>query len=142
MATINQTVSRIRIHVSRDKVWEGLTRHELIQKYFTDARIRVDWRLNGKASFQGYRNGEYLEAHGQITHLEHGYTVTLEFEPPIGKLTLTLVDLTEWQIFNINDKPTVELTLTQDGYESRRDRTLSEERWKIALNELKGILEG
>ncbi len=142
MDTSIESVSKIKIHAPRDKVWEAITRPEIVEKYFFGTQMKADWREGGEIVYSGEWEGKPYEDRGVIKGYEEGYSVTMDFPGKYGKVTYTLIDLTEPRILDlsIHDHTTL-VSITRTGMESEQERKESEENWTEVLKGMKSVLE-
>lgn len=136
-----QAESKIRIHAPRDKVWEAITRPELVKRYFYEANLKADWRKGGEVVYSGFYDGNAYEDRATITDYEEGFAVTMDFPEKYGHVTYTLRDLSEPSILNLTEGPYTEVIVTQEGNRTEEERKQSEKGWDDVLHKMKKILE-
>lgn len=131
----------ISIHAPISKVWEGLTKPELIKKYFFGTTAISDWKVGSPITFTGEWEGKTYEDKGTI----------LNFDPP------NLMRYNYWSsLTGTEDAPenyanvTYELsedhdstivTVTQDHIDSEEKKKESEQNWGMVLKNMKELLE-
>jgi uncharacterized protein YndB with AHSA1/START domain len=131
----------ITINAPKSKVWEALTKPELIKQYLFGTEVTTDWQVGSPIIYKGIWEGKHYEDKGRV----------LQFEPE--KLLVS----TFWS--SLSGKPDVpenyqtvryelstdgngtRLTLTQDNNASQEDANHSEENWKMVLEGMKKLLE-
>ena len=69
---MSNNVSRIVIHASASRVWEALTRPELVKQWQFGAVLRTDWRKGGSIVFRNEWEGKVYEQKGSILEVEPG----------------------------------------------------------------------
>lgn len=130
------------IHAPASKVWEALTKPELIQQYLFGTQAITDWRVGGPIRWKGEWQGKTYEDKGTV----------LQVVPE------SLIETTYWSSMSgLPDTPenykkvTYELkpeyggtllTLTQDNNTSEEDKNHSEQNWKMVLEGLRKLVEG
>ncbi|MFM9873505.1 MAG: SRPBCC family protein [Fimbriimonadaceae bacterium] len=142
MATQLQAECKIRIHAPRDKVWDGITRPELVKRYFYNADLKADWRKGGEVVYSGVYEGTAFEDRATIADYEDGYELTMDFREKYGKVSFTLRDLSEPALFNLAEGPETVVIVTQEGNRNENERKQSEHSWSEVLHKMKAILEG
>jgi uncharacterized protein YndB with AHSA1/START domain len=129
------------IKTTAKRAWEALTRPELIKRWFFGVDTTADWRVGGSIVHRGEWQGQAYEDKGEI----------LVFDPP------SLLAHTHWSALSgLPDEPAnyqnvlwsiaerdgyVLLTITEDNLPSDQARTVSEQSWRLVLDNLKALLE-
>lgn len=123
-----------------EKVWEALTRPELVKKYFFGSNQETDWKVGSAVTWTGDYEGQ--------TYVDKG--VVLEFSP---NQKLSHSYLSSWS--GLEDSPEnhlyvtyelkkvkngTELTITQSNYDEEKARH-SEGNWKVVVDGLKNLVE-
>ena len=132
----------ITINAPASKVWDALTKPDLIQQYLSGTEVATDWQVGSPITYKGTWQGKTYEDKGKI----------LQIEP--GKLLIS----TYWSSFTgLPDIPenyntvryelSVEgggtrLTIIQDNNATQEDAEHSEQNWKMVLDDLKKLLDG
>jgi uncharacterized protein YndB with AHSA1/START domain len=60
------------VNASREKIWEALTKPELVKRYFFGTNLVTDWTVGSALFFRGDWNGKAYEDKGTV----------LSFDPP------------------------------------------------------------
>jgi uncharacterized protein YndB with AHSA1/START domain len=139
--TFNPDV-KMRIHAPRDKVWEAITRLDIIKRYLDVDNLKTDWRKGSAVMYAGVWDGQTTEMQGEITEFEEGQSLTIDFPEAYGKVSFTLIDQSSPQYFNLSvHENTTMVTLTQSRPGSMRERKRFRSNWVGALKRMKDILE-
>ena len=64
------STASIVIDAPRARVWEALTKPELVKRYFFDTEMTTDWNLNSPIVFRGEWQGKPYEDHGTVLNFE------------------------------------------------------------------------
>ena len=131
---------KAKINASIDRVWDALTKPELVKKYLFGSNLKTSWIVGEEISWTGEFNGQAFEDKGVI----------LEFEPH-KRLVYSylsswagLKDTPENYLFvknEVTEKDGVtELTITQSNYDEE-NVTHSKKNWEVVVNEIKKMLE-
>jgi uncharacterized protein YndB with AHSA1/START domain len=129
------------INASINKVWDALTKPEIIKQYFFGTNTTTDWNVGSPIKFSGEWEGKTYEDKGTI----------LAFEPR------KLIKYNYWSSMSgIEDKPenyvivtyelsgedhNVTLTVTQENIPDEKMKEHSIENWKKVLEGLKKVVE-
>jgi uncharacterized protein YndB with AHSA1/START domain len=122
-----------------DKVWEHLTKPELIKQYFFGTNVETDWKPGNPIFFRGEWEGKAYEEHGKI----------LEFKPH-DKLAYLfwssfsgLPDIPEnYQKITMQLRPEQDRTIVDVTQECPDEKTEHcESNWRLVLDGLKKQVE-
>jgi len=131
----------IVIDAPRSKVWEALTKPELIKQYLFGTEVTTDWQVGSPITYKGMWDGKEYEDKGKV----------LENEPE--KLLVS----TFWSsLSGVPDRPEnyqtvryelsgqgkgTKLTITQDNNATWEEASHSEQNWNMVLEGMKKLLE-
>ncbi len=139
----NDLVNKVSVTIDAplSKVWDALTKPEIIKQYFFGTDTHTDWKVGRPITFTGEWQGKKYEDKGTV----------LEFEPE------RMLKYTYWSSMSqLEDKPenyvpiTYEvkkegdktlLTVIQENIPDEKMRAHSEQNWKMVLENLKKLLE-
>jgi uncharacterized protein YndB with AHSA1/START domain len=129
------------IDAPASRVWEALTKPELIKQYLFGTETISDWKKGSKLTFRGEWEGKSYEDKGTIIDiipnrlLHYNYWSSmqnLEDKPENYKNV----------IFELIEKDgKTNLTLMQDNNGTEEGRTHSEQNWNMVLDGLKKLVE-
>lgn len=140
MKTDHQSKYQTLIKAPVEKVWDALTKPELVKQYFFGSNQETDWNVGSKIVWTGEYEG--------TTYIDKG--VVLEFWPH-RKLSFSY--LSSWS--GLEDRPEnyllvtyevksveggTELTITQTNYDEEKAKH-SAENWAIVIDGLKKLVE-
>lgn len=129
------------IEAPTTKIWDALTRPDLIKKYFFGTQVDTDWKPGNAIYFRGEWQGKPYEDKGQILEFiphkkisfsyfsgfsglpdlpENYQTVTYELRTEAGKTLLTL---------------------SQDNIATSEMKEHSGKNWRMVLEGLKNLVE-
>lgn len=124
-----------------EKVWEALTKPELIKKYFFGTQAVSDWEKGSPLVWKGEWEGKHYEDKGVIEeivpprHLRYTYFSSMSGKEDVPENYAHITyELSE-------DVHGTLLTIAQDGVESEKSREHSEQNWGMILEGLKKVLE-
>lgn len=64
-------ISKLKINASLDKVWDALTKPEMVKKWQYGSELTTDWKIGNKISFKNEWENKIFEQYGTV----------LEFNP-------------------------------------------------------------
>jgi uncharacterized protein YndB with AHSA1/START domain len=130
------------INAPASKVWEAITKPELIKRYLFDTDVVSDWKVGSPIVYKGEWQGKPYEDKGQILEFKPGKSlVSTHWSPMSG-----VPDLPEnyhkvsYQLSEKDGK--TDVTLLQDNNASEEENAHSEANWKTVLDGLKKLVEG
>jgi uncharacterized protein YndB with AHSA1/START domain len=133
--------SSITIDAPIEDVWKAVTTPALIKRWFFGVDTETDWQVGSPLVHRGEYQGKPYEDRGEI----------LQFDPP------KLLVHTHWS--DVSGKPNnpehyqevswalaqrngaTELTITERNLPSEEGKAVSEESWRMVLENLKNVLE-
>ena len=129
------------IHAPASRVWQALTKPELIRQYFFGTEAITDWKEGSPIKFKVESEGKNYEDKGTVLDVEpnallrYTYwssTSGVEDKPEnYSPVTYALTD--------INNKTI--LTVTQENIPTEKMKETTEKNWKKVLRNLKNLLE-
>ena len=141
----NQITAKVSTNIKAPlaKVWEALTKPEIIKQYFFGTEANSEWKEGSPITFKGEWNGQKYEDKGTILDIEPNKLFRYKYwssmsgieDKPENYVTITY-ELSE-DINNITTK----LSITQDNIPDEKMKEHSEQNWKIVLDNLKKLLE-
>jgi uncharacterized protein YndB with AHSA1/START domain len=143
--TMNHTylaTASITIHAPASRVWDALTKPELVKQYMFGTEVITNWRVGSSITYRGEWQGKSYEDKGRVLRNEPGKVL----ESTYWSLMSGKPDLPEnYQTVRYELAPsgnTTLLTITQDNNNSPEAAAHSEQNWKMVLEGMKIILEG
>ena len=131
----------LTIRAPASKVWDALTKPELIKQYFFGTTVVTDWKVGSPIYYRGEWQGRSYEDKGKIVEVQpKKRLVSTHWSPLAGvpdspenyhTVTYTLYE---------HDGNT-DVTILQDNNASEEEKLHSEENWKMVLSGLKKLLE-
>jgi len=129
------------IDAPASKVWEALTRPELIQQYMFGTQVTTDWQVGSPITYSGTWQGKFYQDKGVVLRVEPDKLLVSTFWSSLSGLP----DLPE----NYNtvryelepDGDRTMLTVVQDNNATPEDADHSAQNWSTVLDGLKKLLE-
>jgi uncharacterized protein YndB with AHSA1/START domain len=129
------------INAPASRVWDAITKPELIEKYLFDTDVISDWKVGNPILYRGEWQGKPFEDKGQILEIEpERLLVSTHWSPLSG-----VPDLPEYYhtvTYRLSEKDGMtEVTILQDKNASEEEKAHSEANWKAVLDGMKKLLE-
>jgi uncharacterized protein YndB with AHSA1/START domain len=131
----------INIQAPASKVWEALTRPDLIKQYLFGTQVVTDWQVGSPITYQGVWQGKPYEDKGKVLQVEPGKRLVSTFwsslsgEPDLPENYKTV----HYELSPAGDG--TKLTIIQDNNASQEEAEHSEQNWKMVLEGIKKLLE-
>jgi uncharacterized protein YndB with AHSA1/START domain len=131
----------IVVNASAARVWDALTRPELVKQYLFGTDMTAEWRVGGALTYRGQWEGRSYEDRGTVLAFEPTKLLkTTHFSPLSG-----LEDKPEnyhTVVYELSETGgRTRLTVTQDNNPTRESAAHSEQNWGVVLEGLKKMLE-
>ena len=129
------------IHASRNKVWDALTKPELVKKYMMGADVKSDWKVGSPLTYTGVYKDKPFEEKGVIRKIERDKLLqATHFSTNSGKEDKPEnYALVTWEL-NEKDGMTA-VTVSQDSISTEKGVEGSEANWAAVLKGLKQTVE-
>ncbi len=129
------------IHTPIEKVWEALTKPEIIKKYFFGTNTITDWVPGHTLVFEGEWEGKKYHDKGTVIEFYRNEKLKYDYwssmsgieDKPENYIIVT------YELFTDGEATT--LVVTQENIPDEKTKEHSMENWKMVLNELKKLLE-
>jgi uncharacterized protein YndB with AHSA1/START domain len=109
------------VHAPASKVWDALTRPELIKQYFFDTNVVTDWKEGSPIYYRGEWKGKPFEDKGTILHVEPNKRLVSTHWSPLSGVPDTPENYhTVTYMLSEHDGHT-DVTLTQDNNASEQE---------------------
>jgi len=138
MYTAKQSIT---IAAPRTKVWEALTKPELVKKYFFGTNVESSWKKGDPIRFTGEWDGKPYEDKGTILDIEknkllkYSYYSSFSGKPDVpenySNVTYKLTDM----------GGNTEYVVEQEGLETEDAARHTEQNWAHIMEELRKLLE-
>ncbi len=132
----------ILINASASKVWEALTRPELIQQYLFGTHVTTDWQVGSPITYEGIWEGKAYKDKGQILQVKPGQLLVSTFWSALSGLP----DIPEnYQTVRYElsaEGGGTRLTITQDNNATQEEANHSAQTWSMVLDGMKKVIEG
>ena len=131
----------INLNAPAAKVWDALTKPELVKQYFFGTEVSSDWKKGSPIFYRGVWEGKPYEDKGNILDIEKGKFIRYNYwssfsdteDIPANYANISY-ELSE------NNGSTV-LTILQDGHKNQEAMDHSDQNWGMVLDGLKKLVE-
>jgi uncharacterized protein YndB with AHSA1/START domain len=129
------------IHAPASKVWDALTKPELIKQYLFGADVISDWKVGSPITYKGEWQGKSFEDKGKIIEFEpekrlrstHWSPLSGVPDSPENYHTVT---------YELSEKDgSTDVAIIQDNNANEKERAESEQNWRTVLDGMKKLLE-
>jgi uncharacterized protein YndB with AHSA1/START domain len=133
--------TQVTIDAPPAKVWDALTKPELVKKYMMGADVKSDWKVGSSLTYTGEYKGKRFEEKGVIKKIEprkilqatHFSTTSGKEDKPENYA------LVSWELQEKNGATVV--TVSQDHIASEKGVEGSKANWSAVLKGLKQTAE-
>jgi uncharacterized protein YndB with AHSA1/START domain len=132
----------ITIDVPAARIWDALTRPDLIKQYLFGTTVTTDWRVGSPITYEGVWEGKAYKDKGVVLQVEPQKLLVSTFWSALSGLP----DIPEnyqtvrYELFAEGNR--TRLTITQDNNATQEDANHSAQNWKMVLDGMKKVLEG
>ncbi len=132
---------KTNINAPLSKVWDALTKPEIIKQYFFGTDTATTWEKGTPITFTGEWEGKSYKDKGTILDVQKNKLIKYSYwssmsgiEDKPENYVIVTYELSG------NDK-NVELSITQENIPDEKMKEHSSENWKKVLNDLKKLVE-
>ena len=129
------------INAPASKVWDALTKPELIKQYMFGTDVISDWRVGSPITYKGEWNGKTFEDKGKILEVEREKSLVSTHWSPLSGVPDSPENYHTVAYHLSGRDGKTEVTLTQDNNASEEEKAESEKLWSQMLGGLKKLLE-
>ncbi|MBI5530496.1 MAG: SRPBCC domain-containing protein [Candidatus Doudnabacteria bacterium] len=131
----------LTIKATPEKVWEALTKPEIVKQYLFGTNLVTDWTIGGPIVYRGEWEGKTYEDKGTVLEFIPNKKMVSTYWSSMGGLpdspenynTIT-TELTEIE-------GGTKVTLLQDNNATEEKRDHSQKNWTMVMEKMKEILE-
>jgi len=131
----------VTINAPALKVWEALTKPDLIKQYLFGTHVTTDWRVGSPITYEGVWQGKAYKDKGKILQVEPNKLLVSTFWSALAGLP----DVPEnyqtvrYELSAAGDG--TKLNITQDNNATQEEADHSAQNWKMVLDGMKQLLE-
>jgi uncharacterized protein YndB with AHSA1/START domain len=122
------------------KVWDALTRPEIVKQYFFGTDLVTNWQIGSSIIFQGEWEGQKYQDKGEVLEYEQNKRLAYSYLSNWSGKADALENYL-WVCYEVSPKGLVtELTIHQTNYDIERAKH-SEGNWAAIIDEMRKIVE-
>lgn len=130
------------IHAPATKVWEALTKPDMIKQYLFGTKVTTDWRVGSLITYEGVWEGKAYRDKGKILQVEPGKLLVSTFWSALSGLPDAPENYQTVRYELSTENGGTRLTITQDNNATQEDANHSTQNWNMVLDGIKKLLEG
>ena len=131
----------ININAPAKKVWEALTKPELIKQYLFGTTVTTDWQLGSPIIYIGQWEGQNYQDKGVVLQVEPGRLLVSSYWSSMAGLPDTPENYKTVRYELAAEANGTRLTVTQNNNATPDEATHSSADWKMVLEGIKKLLE-
>ena len=131
----------VLINASRSAVWATLLRPDTITKITPVSEVLAPWRLGEQFSWAFEMAGNRTLVEGVVHRLDEAHLIEYDFGDPHSRDLLHRENVHRVTIELSDEGDATRVSVTQDANISRAAHKHAEGGWRLALNNLKGLVE-
>ncbi len=131
----------ITINAPASKVWDALTKPELIKQYLFGTDVTTDWKAGSPITYKGVWQGKAYEDKGKVVQVIPGKLIVSTFWSSLKGLPDTPENYKTVRYELAVQGSRTQLTITQDNNASEADARHSEQNWQMVLDGIKKLVE-
>ena len=129
------------INAPASRVWDALTKPDLIRQYLFGTKVTTDWRAGSSITYQGIWEGKAYKDKGKVLQVELGKLLVSTFWSSLSGLPDVPESYQTVRYELATEAGGTRLTVTQDNNTTQEEASHSEQNWKIVLDGIKKLLE-
>ncbi len=129
------------INAPASKVWDALTKPELIKQYMFGSDVVSDWKEGSSIVYKGEWQGKPYEDKGVILKLERGKRLVSTHWSPLSGTSDSPENYHTLTYVLSEHAGHTDVTLTQDNNASEAEKAESDKIWNAVLAGLKKVAE-
>ncbi len=132
----------ITINAPASRVWEALTKPDLIKQYLFGTHVTTDWKVGSPITYEGVWEGKAYKDKGQILEVEPGKLLVSTYWSAMSGLPDVPENYQTVRYELLPEGSGTRLTLTQDNNATQEDANHSAQNWSMVLDGMKKVIEG
>ena len=132
----------ITISAPASRVWDALTKPDLIKKYLFGTEVTTDWRVGSPITYKGSWEGNTYEDKGKVLQVEPGSLLVSTYWSSMSGLPDVADNYKTVRYELAPQGGGTRLTIIQDNNATHEEAVQSEQNWKMVLEGIKKLIEG
>lgn len=129
------------INAPASKVWEALTKPELVKQYFFGTNLKTDWVVGSPITYTGEWEGKTYEDKGTVLEFIPEKKMVSTYWSSMGGLPDVPENYKKVATELSEENGVTTVTITQDNNETEEKAKHSEGNWGMVLDGLKKLVE-
>ncbi len=130
------------INAPTSRVWEALTKPDLIKQYLFGTTVTTDWRVGSPITYEGVWEGKAYKDKGKVLQVERGKLLVSTFWSSLSGVPDAPENYQTVRYELSAENGGTRLTITQDNNATQEDANHSAQNWNMVLDGIKKLLEG
>jgi uncharacterized protein YndB with AHSA1/START domain len=131
----------ITINAPANRVWDALTRPELVRQYLFGTEVTSDWQVGSPIRYKGVWQGKPYEDKGKVVQVEPGKLLVSTYWSPLAGLADTPDNYKTVRYELSQAGEATRLSVTQDNNDTEEEANHMEQNWTMVLEGMKKLLE-
>jgi uncharacterized protein YndB with AHSA1/START domain len=133
--------STTTINAPASKVWEALTKPDLIKRYLFGTEVTTDWKVGSPITYKGEWEGKSYEDKGKIIKFDPEKSLVSTHWSPLSGVP-DIPENYHTVTYQLSEKDgRTEVTILQDNNATEDEKAHSEQNWRTVLEGMKKLLE-
>ena len=132
----------VAINAPTSRVWDALTKPDLIKQYLFGTEVTTDWRVGSPITYQGTWEGKAYKDKGKILQVEPGKLLVSTYWSSLSGSADVPENYQTVRYELSAEGGGTKLTVIQDNNATQEDANHSAQNWKMVLDGMKKLLEG
>ena len=129
------------INAPLGKVWDALTKPEIIKQYFFGTQTTTSWEKGSPITFDGEWEGKSYHDKGTVLDVQKNRLIKYSYWSSMSGIEDQPENYVIVTYALAGNDDNVELTITQENIPDEKTKEHSEANWKKVLNDLKKLAE-
>ena len=134
--------ANIAINAPASRVWEALTKPDMIKQYLFGTKVTTDWKVGSSITYEGTWEGKAYKDKGTILQVEPEKLLVSTFWSALSGLPDAPENYQTVRYELSAENGGTRLTITQDNNPTQKDADHSAQNWNMVLEGMKKLLEG
>lgn len=131
----------VTIDAPASKVWDALTRPEMIKQYLFGTDVTTDWKAGSPITYRGVWEGKPYEDKGQVLEIVPNKLIVSTFWSALSGLPDSPENYQTVRYELEGQDGQTRVTVVQDNNPTPEDASHSEKNWHMVLEGMKKLLE-
>jgi uncharacterized protein YndB with AHSA1/START domain len=129
------------IHAPMSRVWDALTKPDLIKQYLFGTKVTTDWRVGSPVTYEGVWEGKAYKDKGKVLQVEPGKLLVSTYWSSLSGLPDVPENYQTVRYELSTEGSGTRLTIIQDNNATQEEAHHSEQNWNMVLEGIKQLLE-